>query len=196
MIRIGFFSANIYSVSDASVLARSMVSDAAGKTADRVGPSQDQLDNLDEPAPDDTWHEVPDMSRERFKQTMQEKNPIKRGDAKKALGDATESAHPGGSRDPGEAADLAARDQQQGTNSGMDAKGGARAGAQALKNTASENIPDEQKDRAREYRDRTNNYFKEKMPKERREQTIWRLKKMIVEIQGHSDCMSRCLPSL
>jgi hypothetical protein len=25
------------------------------------------------------------------------------------------------------------------------------------------------------------------MPKERREQTIWRLKKMVIEIQGHSD---------
>lgn len=26
------------------------------------------------------------------------------------------------------------------------------------------------------------------MPKERRDQTIWRLKRMIVEIQGHNDC--------
>ena len=28
----------------------------------------------------------------------------------------------------------------------------------------------------------------EKVPKERREQAIWRLKKMIIEIQGHADC--------
>jgi hypothetical protein len=30
--------------------------------------------------------------------------------------------------------------------------------------------------------------LKDKMPQERREQTIWRLKKMVVEIQGHQDC--------
>jgi len=32
--------------------------------------------------------------------------------------------------------------------------------------------------------------MKEKLPKERREQGIYRLKKMVVEIQGHQDCMS------
>ena len=40
---------------------------------------------------------------------------------------------------------------------------------------------------ARARRDQMNNYLKGKMPEERREQTIWRLKKMVVEIQGHQD---------
>ena len=40
----------------------------------------------------------------------------------------------------------------------------------------------------KEYSDRTKNYVSEKIPKERREQTVWRLKKMIIEIQGHADC--------
>ncbi|KAI2727462.1 hypothetical protein CBS147354_3664 [Penicillium roqueforti] len=39
----------------------------------------------------------------------------------------------------------------------------------------------------RELSDRTKAYLSEKVPKERREQTIWRLKKMIIEIQGHED---------
>lgn len=34
----------------------------------------------------------------------------------------------------------------------------------------------------------TKEYLSEKIPKERREQTIWRLKKMIIEVQGHADC--------
>ena len=34
------------------------------------------------------------------------------------------------------------------------------------------------------------------MPKERREQTVWRLKKMIVEIQGHQDCKCQQTQSL
>jgi hypothetical protein len=31
-------------------------------------------------------------------------------------------------------------------------------------------------------------FLAEKMPEERREQIIWRLKKMLIEIQGRSDC--------
>lgn len=44
------------------------------------------------------------------------------------------------------------------------------------------------KSKTKEYADKTKNYLSEKVPKERREQTIWRLKKMIIEIQGHADC--------
>ena len=49
-------------------------------------------------------------------------------------------------------------------------------------------MPDETKDKARDAKNRSLDYVKGKMPKERREQSIWRLKKMIVEIQGHQDC--------
>ncbi|KAJ5504163.1 hypothetical protein N7463_007037 [Penicillium fimorum] len=41
--------------------------------------------------------------------------------------------------------------------------------------------------KSKEYSDRTKSYLSEKIPKERREQTVWRLKKMIIEIQGHAD---------
>jgi hypothetical protein len=36
---------------------------------------------------------------------------------------------------------------------------------------------------------RTRAFLAEKVPRERRDQTIWRVKKMIVEIQGHADCV-------
>ncbi|KAJ5415889.1 hypothetical protein N7465_004584 [Penicillium sp. CMV-2018d] len=39
----------------------------------------------------------------------------------------------------------------------------------------------------KEYSDKTKNYLSRKVPQERREQTVWRLKKMIIEIQGHAD---------
>ena len=70
----------------------------------------------------------------------------------------------------------------------MDPQAGASAAQDNLLNTASANIPNEHKDKAKETRDRTQNYLKNKIPKERRDQTIFRLKKMIVEIQSHSDC--------
>ncbi len=44
-----------------------------------------------------------------------------------------------------------------------------------------------QGERARARRDQLNSYLKGKMPEERRDQTIWRMKKMVVEIQGHQD---------
>jgi hypothetical protein len=46
-------------------------------------------------------------------------------------------------------------------------------------------------DKKKAYSDKTKKYLSEKIPKERREQTVWRLKKMIIEIQGHADCKSR-----
>lgn len=175
-------------MSDATVLIRDIAGDAAQKAANKVNPDDEQLAQIDQPADDNTWHDVPDMSKDNLKAKL----PFGKKDAKDAAnevaGDATQAAHPTGSRDPNAAADLAAREQQEGINTGLDAQGGARAGLETLKNKASENVPDEHKDKGREYKDRTANYLKGKMPQERREQTIWRLKKMIAEIQGHQDC--------
>jgi hypothetical protein len=80
-----------------------------------------------------------------------------------------------------------ADDQRYGTQSGVDARQGARAGFNELQNNVDKNVPEEYKDRGREYRERTKRFLENKMPQERREQTIWRLKKMVVEIQSHQD---------
>jgi hypothetical protein len=50
-----------------------------------------------------------------------------------------------------------------------------------------QNVPDEHQDRAKEQWGRTKDYLNEKMPEERRRQTIFRLKKMVAEIQAHED---------
>jgi hypothetical protein len=176
-------------VSDATVLLRSIAGDAATKTASKVQPPEHQLNQIDEPAEDNTWHEVPDMSRGNLKNQLNAKVPFGKKEAQNAVGNASEAAHPTGTRDPMETAQLAAQDQQQGTASGINARAGASAGLDTLRDHASDGIPDEKKDQAQEYRARTQNYLKGKMPQERREQTIWRLKKMVVEIQGHQDCM-------
>ncbi|KAJ5183558.1 hypothetical protein N7492_001174 [Penicillium capsulatum] len=41
--------------------------------------------------------------------------------------------------------------------------------------------------RTKKLANQTKEYLSDKIPKERREQTIWRLKKMVIEIQGHAD---------
>lgn len=180
-------------MSDASILIRDMAGDAATKAAEKVKPGEEQLSQIDQPADDNVWHDAPDMSRDniknQLKQTYNKNTPLSGQDLKDAAGDATETAHPDGSRDPQEVARLAAEDQQNGSASGVDATSGAQAGLNTLKDRASSNIPDSAKDQGRATKQRTVNYLKGKMPEERREQSIWRLKKMVVEIQGHPDYM-------
>lgn len=161
-----------------------MAGDAASKAANKVNPSDDELAQIDQPADDNTWHETPDFSKDNLKNQMKSRMPIGKQDAQDVVGDATQAGHPTGSRDPADAANLAAQDQQQGTDSGVDASQGASAGLSSLK----DKLPEEHKDKAREYRDRTSDYMKNKMPQERREQVIYRLKKMVTEVQSHPDC--------
>ena len=170
-------------VNDATVLLRDIAGDAAQKTATRINPSDDALKRIDEPAEDNTWHDVPNLSPANLKSQARDaygKNkPFGKGDLKAAAGNASESAT--GTRDPTEAATTA-------QDSGADARGGAAAAASNLTNAASDNVPEETKDKARNFKNRTSSYVGEKIPKERRDVTILRLKKMIVEIQSHSDC--------
>jgi len=173
-------------VSDATILLRDIAGDAATKAADRVNPDEEQLRQIDRPADDNTWHDVPDMSKGNLQAQLKNKSPWSKKDAENVAGDVTQAAHPDGSRDPTDVAGLAAREGQTGGQTGLN----AQAAVGETKQKISENVPEEDKDRARQQRDRLNNYLKGKMPRERREQTIWRLKKMVVEIQGHQDCRS------
>ena len=167
---------NMTLVSDASVLLRDIAGDAATKAAGRVNPSDDQLSQIDQPAEDNTWHETPNFGE--MKSNMQSKVPIGKKDVKDAAGNASNTA------------DSTAQQSQEGKGS-ADAQKGAKAGAQNFKNNLSSRFDDDQKEKMRAYRERSRNYFEEKVPKNRRDQIIFRLKKMIVEIQTHQDC--RCL---
>jgi hypothetical protein len=179
-------------VNDATILIRDIAGDAATKAANKVNPSDEQLSQIDRPAADNTWHDAPNVSagnlKQQLKATINKKTPVDQNDLQDAVGNATENAHPGGSRDPADAARLASRDQQQGTSSGLDAQSGAQAGAATLKQRIDQNVDDDTKDAARAHRERAKNYLSSKMPEERRDQTIWRLRKMVTEIQGHPDC--------
>lgn len=177
-------------LSDASVLLRDIAGDAAQKSANKVNPSDEQLSQIDRPAEDNVWHDAPDLSKDNLRNQAKSRVPIGRKDVEQAGRDATQAAHPEGSRDPADVAQLAAQDQQQGTSQ-TDPRTGAETAAKNLKDNASANMNEDDKQKMKEYRERSENYLKGKMPKERREQLIWRLKKMVVEIQGHQDCRWR-----
>jgi hypothetical protein len=125
--------------------------------------------------------------KNQMKQTYSKQKPLDRGDLKDAAGDASQAAHPDGSRDPARTAERTGQDQRYGTSSGVDAQAGAENAATTLKQRASENIPEDAKQRGRETREKTRNYFQGKMPEERREQVTYRMKKLLVECQGHPD---------
>ena len=160
-------------VNDAVILLRDIAGDGAQNAASRLNPSEEQLNQIDKPADDNTWHETPDLSVSNLKgqaRSAYDKNkPFDKQGAKSALSDAQGTG------------------QGQGTNTDAALSGGA-TGAQNLRDQASANVPEDTKNRGREAVDKTKNYLSEKVPKERREQSIWRLKKMIVEVQGHQDC--------
>ncbi|KYG40630.1 hypothetical protein M433DRAFT_160147 [Acidomyces richmondensis BFW] len=174
-------------LSDASILLRDIAGDAATKAASKVKPSEEELAQIDQHAEDNTWHEAPDLSKESLRNKIQSRLPIGKKDVQDATATATQAADPAGSSDPAAVAAKAAQDQQTGGQTGVDAVGGVKAGAGNLKQKISDNTPEERKQQLREYRERTRNYFKGKMPKDRRDQLILRLKKMVVEIQGHQD---------
>jgi len=170
-------------LSDATILLRDIAGDAATNTANKVKPSEEKLSQIDRPADDNTWHEAPDLSKERLRNQAKSSLPFGKKDAEKAAGDINQAAHPDGSRDPRDTAQLGANEGQTGQSTGLN----AQAALDVTKQKVDENISEEDKDKVRARRDRLNNYLKGKMPEERREQTIWRLKKMVVEIQGHQD---------
>lgn len=193
----------MHPVSDASILLRDIAGDAAQKAANKVNPSEDQLNQIDQPAEDNTWHDKPDVQG--YKQKIQDRLPSKeqaKKEAKEAGGDISQSSHPQGVRDPAHP-DAPSYESQQAAGENQDrnasAKQGAQAGKENVKNKIGGRFTDDEKQRMKEYRERTNNYFKNKVPKERREQLIFRLKKMVVEVQTHQDCTYNLqvnLPSL
>jgi hypothetical protein len=175
-------------LNDAVTLLRDMAGDAAQKSANKVNPDADRLAQIDDPAEENTWHEVPDLSASNLKAQARDRyaqnKPFSKSDVQQAGQQVLDDGQNHPSDDP-----LVA------------GKAGLSNAAENLKQTANSNVPDERKDKIQENKQRalearenaknsTKAYLGKKMPKERRDQTVWRLKKMVVEIQGHSDCWS------
>jgi hypothetical protein len=175
-------------LSDSAILVRSIAGDAASNAANVVQPSEDKLAQIDKPAEDNTWHDTPDTQK--LKSQAKGFIPFGKKDAKEAANAGVAAAHPQGSTDPNDTAALLRSDLEQGNaSSGVDALQGAKVAANTLHSQSNidNDAPQQAKSKVKEYNAKTQNYLKGKMPKERREQTLWRLKKMVVEIQGHAD---------
>jgi hypothetical protein len=152
-----------------AIMVRSMAGDVASKAADKLQPTEEQMSQIDAPAEDNTWHEAPktpEMSRQKMQEQL--KGIRSRAPWKKGVKD--------GSIDDG----AVAVQQNQAGVVNIDPATGTQVTSKTEKDA---------KKKLNQYQSRGQHYLTRKMPKERREQTIWRLKKMVVEIQGHADCM-------
>jgi len=197
-------------LNDATVLFRDMAGDAASNAANKVRPSDDQLHQMDRPADDNTWHDAPDFSKDNLKNQAQgfyKGNP--KQDAKDAAAAGINAAAPGNQGVQGQGQNQNFQNNnQQGVQSfqnsqgvqGFSGQGNVRdadpaAGKNAVKsvvkdrldNNADGDTKESILQRNDEYRRRTREYLDKKMPQERKDQTIWRLKKMVLECQQHPD---------
>lgn len=162
-------------LSDATTLLRDMAGDAATNAASKVKPSQEALQRMDEPAADHTWHEKPDLSKENLRAQAQ---GIYKKNTDGNAGDARQDAQA--------AADRTA-DAARNPDGSLNARAGANAAISEAKNRIDPETKETAQKAAQAYRAKTREYLGKKMPQERREQVIWRLKKMILECQQHPD---------
>ncbi|EGD90146.1 hypothetical protein H112_02619 [Trichophyton rubrum D6] len=159
---------------DATILIRDMASDSAQKAAGALKPSEEDLAQIDKPADENVWHESPNLSKEALKSRFKkEKSEKPQGNVDTVNGSHSINGANGVNGVNG--VDGVATSQQAGTSGTADTA--------EVKDQATTTA----KQRSKEAAERTKKFLSEKMPRERREQTIWRIKKMIVEIQGHAD---------
>ncbi|EPQ27081.1 uncharacterized protein PFL1_05365 [Pseudozyma flocculosa PF-1] len=154
---------------DLGYVGRDMFADGAAKAAEVSRPHEEKLAQVDQPAPDNEFHdEIPGALQKRKAEEKAER--------------AREAARTEGADHAQDVADTldpnASREQNQ-------ARLADKANEKA--NILSSKIPQKHKDNLREQADKTQDYLKEKFPKERRDQFIYRLKKVVIECQRHPD---------
>lgn len=162
-----------------------MIGDAATSAADRVRPDEEKLSQIDKPAADNTWHEAPDLSKENLRKQAK---GIYGGNAKEDAKDVANAGANAAVPQNTPAGAVAARDQP------VDKIAGQNAAITAAKGKIDQNVDQETQDKIKqrneEYRRRAKEYFNKKLPEERKDQIIFRLKKMILECQQHPDYSS------
>ncbi|KAI2468989.1 hypothetical protein F4781DRAFT_395972 [Annulohypoxylon bovei var. microspora] len=160
-------------LNDATVLLRDIAGDAATNAASKVKPSGEDLSQIDRPAEDNLWHEAPDFSKTTLKSQLQSVYKSTPGqDAQDVVASGAQ----------------AARQSDGSTGDRINAVQNATSGAtDQAKSNVDPDTRESVQETSKQYRARTQQYLSKKMPQERRDQTVWRLKKMVIECQQHPD---------
>jgi len=157
-------------VQDFGIIGRDIFADAASKAADLARPDEEQLGQVDQPAPDNHFHDnIPGEKATSKVQTAiaEAKTQQAKDEAASHAQDVANAVDPTASQDANKAAVTDAVKEKA--------------------NLLSSKIPDKHKELIKQNANAASEYFKDKFPQERRDQFIFRLKKIVVELQRHRD---------
>ncbi len=179
---------------DLAFIGRDMFADAASKTAELARPDDEKLQQVDQPAPENEFHDdIPVALRKAEKAKDQAKDLAGQAQdaASQAQGEASQhvDANASAQTNAANVADQAAKklEQENLIDRNAPLKQNVDNVASKLKATTIDKIPEKHKEVLKEKAEQTQDYLKEKFPKERRDQFIYRLKKVVVECQRHRE---------
>ncbi|QRV89055.1 hypothetical protein RhiJN_17073 [Ceratobasidium sp. AG-Ba] len=199
-------------VSDFGLIGRDLFARGAAKAVETARPNPEQLAHVDDAAPSDQWKSADGkIVGPNETPVLQVKNPVGGGDIQHHPHEGTSVGYNDGTRKDvaGAQADaeakkneaLAKKDQLAAEADAHRADAQARVegapdeekGEVAKKSLREkimgvrDRVPQEHKDRANEQYDKARDFLRDEFPEERRDQFIYRLKKVIVECQKHED---------
>ncbi|CAD6931994.1 unnamed protein product [Tilletia controversa] len=172
-------------VQDFGVIGRDIFADAATKAANVARPDEAKLGQVDQPAPDNQFHDdIPgEKAAKKAKQVIDETDTQK-------LKEDVKSEVAGHAQDVSNSVDQNASDEANKQALQGTAEEKANLAKDQIKqkaNLLSSKIPDKHKDLIKQNANAASEYFQDKFPKERRDQFLFRLKKIVVELQRHRD---------
>ncbi|KAG9010125.1 hypothetical protein FRB94_004366 [Tulasnella sp. JGI-2019a] len=193
-------------LSDASVIGRDLFARGAIKTAEKVRPSDHELRQVDEAAPPDQFETSRDQNAMGGNNAGVSKDPNtgvqqagvagttvthdpNTGNVSVGRSDGTQQSATDAAQEARNVAQ-AHLDETQAAVSAENPDGTKRTLKERMKagiDSVRDRVPDEHKDKAREHVEHAKNFLKEEFPEERRDQYIYRLKKVVVECQKHDD---------
>ncbi|KAG8696444.1 hypothetical protein FRC08_007147, partial [Ceratobasidium sp. 394] len=199
-------------ISDFGLIGRDLFARGAAKVAESSRPTPEQLAHVDDAAPSDQWKSADGrIVGPNETPVFQAKNPVGEGDIQHHPHEGTTVGYTDGTRKDmgGVRADAEAK-KNEALRKKEELKGEAdahRAETQAAVERAPDEekgevakkslrekimgvrdrVPQEHKDRANEQVDKARDFLRDEFPEERRDQFIYRLKKVIVECQKHED---------
>lgn len=168
-------------LSDIQVIGRDLFARGAIKAAESVRPSESAIARVDDAAPADEWM-GPKGTRHGPGQPVPEVVSDEQADRARGALDT-------GRRGLGVKNDVAQQRDESPTDVNVEGENGEVA-KQSLKDRfmgLKEKFPQEHRDRASEQYDRGKQFLRDEFPEERRDQYIYRLKKVISECQKHQD---------
>jgi len=163
---------------DLGLVGRDIFADAASFTAQQARPDEDKLATVDQPAPENEFHDDIPEPLKKIGEAIEKKDELKQEAINQGQA-AANAVDPNATAEQNKQNVAGAVNVDQAANKLPEVSPETREKADAQLTKAKETVL--------EHKDKTVNYFKEQFPEQRRDLFIYRLKKVLVECQRHRD---------